>query len=180
MSVPISLIPLTCTQCSTAVPAAADQIAWACQQCGTGLLLDENQGLIPMTINYANNIPANASGRPFWVVSGQVQIDRSAFGVFGKKTGEAQSFWETPRQFYIPAYSASLDDLVDIGTGMLKHPADLSPGQAATFQPVTQRLEDIQALAEFIVVGYEALRKDKVKKIEFALKLETPELWILP
>jgi hypothetical protein len=34
-------------------------------------------------------------------------------------------------------------------------------------------------MAEFIVLGIEADRKDKVREIEFALQLSQPELWVL-
>jgi hypothetical protein len=41
-------------------------------------------------------------------------------------------------------------------------------------------LEDVSAAAEFIVMAIEAGRKDKLKELDFSLKLSTPVLWILP
>jgi len=38
----------------------------------------------------------------------------------------------------------------------------------------------MRPLAEFIVLGLEAARKDKLMSVEFGLDLESPELWILP
>lgn len=179
MSTPVSLIPLTCRQCSTPVPAALDEVAWVCAQCGTGLLLDENHGLTNLNVHYAAGIAPNVKGRPFWVARGTVALDRKAYNVFDKDK-EAQAFWSNPRQFFIPAYSAHLSEIIDTGIARLNTPPDLTAGPAVDFHPVTQRIEDIRALAEFIIVGYEALRKDDVEEINFKLTLEPPELWILP
>ena len=40
--------------------------------------------------------------------------------------------------------------------------------------------DDVLAAAEFIVIAIEAERKDKIKSIDFELKLSKPVLWILP
>ena len=53
----------------------------------------------------------------------------------------------------------------------------VSPGR---FLPVTTPPEDMQSLAEFLVVTLEAERRDALKEIGFNVKLEEPQLWILP
>jgi hypothetical protein len=35
-------------------------------------------------------------------------------------------------------------------------------------------------MVEFIIIGIEANRRDKIKEIQFNLNLSAPELWILP
>ncbi len=180
MSVPISLISLRCLQCETPVPAQVDEVAWVCEQCGTGLLLDEEDGLHRLEINTASGIKPNVKGRPFWVVSGSVTLDRDTYGSLGKQTGEALEFWSQPRLFFIPAYSCSIDELTELGIQMLTKPPELKPGSAADFLPVTLHKEDNMAYAEFIIMGVEAQRKDKVKEVAFTLQLEQPVLWILP
>jgi len=35
-------------------------------------------------------------------------------------------------------------------------------------------------MAEFIVMGIEAARKDNLKEMTFTLNLSSPELWIVP
>ena len=62
---------------------------------------------------------------------------------------------------------------------MVTKPAELKPGLAADFLPVIMHQEDIRAYAEFIIMGIEAQRKDKVKEVAFILQLEQPVLWIL-
>jgi len=56
----------------------------------------------------------------------------------------------------------------------------LSSGPATPFEAVTLKREDLSAAAEFIVMAIEAGRKDKIKRIDFELKLSKPVLWILP
>ena len=180
MSETISLVPLKCVQCSTPIPANPDEIAWACPQCGTGLLLDEEQGLKEFEIHYAENIKPTDKGHPCWVAQGKVEISRSTYGAFGKKDKEAQAFWAQPRLFFIPAFKADLDQIIMFGSIYLKQPPELAPGSPAPFLPVIQRKADLRALAEFIVIGTEAERRDDIKKINFSLELSEPALWVLP
>jgi hypothetical protein len=179
MSKAIELIPLLCTRCQTAVPAKLDEVAWVCAQCGQGLLLDEEKGAVPLAINFAAGIPANQKGWPFWVATGQVTVQqRSIFGG-GDQGRQAAEFWQPARRFFVPAFSSPLDQLITWGTTLLQKPPALQSGQAAGFAPVILHPEDIQPVAEFIVLGIEADRKDKIREINFTLQLSAPELWVL-
>jgi hypothetical protein len=180
MDQPVELIPLVCPQCSTPVPAEVDEVAWVCAQCGQGLSLDEEKGLVPLEVHYAAGIPANTRGKPFWIAEGQVSMQRDTYGSSGKDTKATQQFWSQPRRFFIPAFSAPLETLLGFGMQLLRQPPDLQAGSTAEFEPVILYLEDVKAAAEFIVVAIEAGRKDKVKQVEFTLQLSEPALWILP
>ena len=157
-----------------------DEVAWVCEQCGTGLLLNEEDGLHRLEIKTASGIKSNVKGRPFWVVQGSVTLDRDTYGILGKQTSESLQFWSQPRLFFIPAYSCSIDELTRLGIQMVTKPVELKPGLAADFHPVTLHQDDIRAYAEFIVMGIEAQRKDMVKEVAFTLQLEQPVLWVLP
>jgi hypothetical protein len=180
VTTPIELLALKCTQCSTPIPAQLDEVAWVCDQCGQGLQLDEEHGLRKLDVRFAEGIQPEKKGKPFWVVEGQVDLDRKTYGVFGKKTDEAEQYWSQARRFFIPAFDISLEDLIRIGTQMLNHHPALKPGQPAAFEPVTTSPRDVQYLTEFIVLAVEAERKDKIRTIEFSLEISTPQLWILP
>jgi len=180
MNTPIELVPLRCPGCQTPVPAQPDEFAWACQQCGQGIMLHDVDGLEPITIHYAEGIPAGQPGKPFWVAEGTVRLNRDAYGAFGKRTREAEDFWELPRRFFVPAASLPLEELLSAAVHLLKHPLNLTSGPAAPFAPVTLAVEDVKTLAEFVVMAVEAERKDKVKKVQFTLQLGAPELWVLP
>ena len=179
MDRPVELIPLLCLKCAAPLQAGTDEIAWACENCGQGQILDEEQGLIPLGIFFSAEIPLGTVGKPFWVTEGKANLQREAFGVFGKQTGEAERFWGQPRQFFIPAFSNSLESLIATGKRLLIDPPILQPGPPVQFEPVTLHKEDVLSAVEFIIVGIEAGRKDKVKKVDYSLDLTEPVLWIL-
>jgi hypothetical protein len=179
MSTLIELLPLVCTRCQTAIPAKPNEIAWVCQQCGQGLVFSEEKGAVPLVINFAAGISAGKAGVPFWVATGQVQVQRQIFGG-GDQARDAYLFWQAPHRFFIPAYDISIDQMVDLGTRLLQQNPALQAGSPSAFLPVTLNIEDVRPAAEFIVIGIEAARKDKIKEIQFTLNLSSPELWILP
>ena len=179
MSKLIELVPLVCTRCQTPVPAQTDEVAWVCSQCGQGLLLSEEKGTIPLAVNFSAGIPPGKPGHPFWVVTGQVSLQRRIFGG-GDQTQDAQQFWQSPRRFFVPAFTIQLDPLIETGTRLLQQPPALQPGSPAAFLPVTLHPEDVKPMVEFIIIGIEASRRDKIKEIQFNLNLSAPELWILP
>lgn len=180
MDKPVELIPLVCPQCSTPLPAESDEVAWVCSQCGRGWSLEEERGLAPLQVEYAAGIPANAVGKPYWMAEGQVSLQRLAYGSGQQQSQEAQEFWRLPRLFFIPAYTCSLEELLERGTRLLLQPPALQPGPPARFEPVTLAQEDLRATAEFIVMAIEAARKDKLKQVDFNLRLSSPALWVLP
>ena len=180
MDRPIELVPLVCIQCSTAIPAGVEEVAWVCAQCGQGMVLDEAHGLEALDIHYAADIPQNSTGKPYWVADGQVTLERVTYSSAGEHREAAEQFWGQARQFFVPAFQAPLESLLEVAKAMLLNPPRLSSGPATPFEAVTLKREDLSAAAEFIVMAIEAERKDKIKRIDFELKLSKPVLWILP
>ena len=179
MTPAIELVPLICCRCQTPVPAETDEIAWVCANCGQGLLLSETKGTQPLVVNYAAGLMADKKGRPFWVATGQVNLQRRLYGA-GDQSASAQAFWQSPHRFMVPAFALPLQTLVDVGSNLLLQSPILNPGTTAPFLPVTLATGDIQPMAEFIVMGIEAARKDNLKEMTFTLNLSSPELWIVP
>jgi hypothetical protein len=180
MDQPIALTPLVCLHCNTPIPADTDERAWVCAQCGQGMALDTQKGLTPIQVQYTEGIPPNTPGKPFWVTEGQVALERDVYRSSGKSAQEAEQFWSQSRRFVIPAYSTSQEDLLALAARFLLQPPALKPGSPVRFEPVTLSMEDIQPVAEFIVMAIEAGRKDMLKNIRFTLKLTLPTLWIMP
>jgi len=178
MDQPVSLVPLVCPQCATAVPAGLEERAWVCAQCGIGLVLDESQGLVPLTVHYSAQVKHGDIGKPFWTALGSLRLQREKFS--GNKDRDAERFWSQPRRFFVPAFECPLETQLSLGNQMLLQPPDLKEGPAAAYEPVTIGREDVKALAEFIAMTIEAGRDDKLKEVRFALDLAEPELWILP
>jgi predicted RNA-binding Zn-ribbon protein involved in translation (DUF1610 family) len=174
------LLPLQCIKCQTAIQAEPEEVAWLCANCGQGLLLDEKQasGLAALDIYFATGIQSGQRGRPFWVAQGLVSIQRQTYS--GDEGRQAQEFWKTPRTFFVPAFACSLDELIGLGMRLLKQPVTMMHAQPAAFLPVTLLLDDVRPMAEFIIMGIEAERRDMMKSAALQLSLAKPALWVLP
>jgi hypothetical protein len=179
MSMP-ALLPLQCIKCQAPIPAAVDEVAWVCTACGQAVLLDDTQprGLMPLELHYDASIRNGQAGRPFWVAQGAVTVSRQTYR--GNENRQAQEFWLQPHNFFVPAFDCSLDELVSLGMKLLRQPVVPLQGQAMPFLPVKLSVADIRSMAEFIIMGIEAERRDMIKSVQIQLKLETPILWILP
>lgn len=178
MAGPVELIPLVCIRCGTRLPAEPNEVAWVCPQCGQGQQIDAGRGLVALEVQYAAGIAPGAKGKPFWVARGQAAVQRHTYS--GNQDNEAQRFWAQAHTFYVPAFDTSLETLVTLGRQAIERPPVLQPGPAVPFEAVKFSVEDVQPLAEYIVIGLEADRKDKLKELNVRLTLETPTLWILP
>lgn len=175
-----ALLPLQCIKCQSPIPANVDEVAWVCATCGQAMLLDEDQpkGIAELPIHYDGSVGNGRSGRPFWVAQGVVTLQRNTYR--GDENRQAQEFWQKPHLFFVPAYACSLDELVSLGMKLLRQPITPKQGQPTPFAAVTLSRGDTRPMAEFIVMGIEAERKDMVKSVNIQLKLATPILWILP
>jgi hypothetical protein len=176
MNTSVELVLLKCPQCSTPVPAEEDEVAWVCQTCRLGLELTEN-GLAPLAVQWSARRAAGAAWLPFWVLSGTANFSlRESYGGQAKQN----PLWAAPRQFYVPAYPASLHELEVLGSELTKAQVPLEPGSAAgALQRCTLLREDAVRAAEFIVMTIEADRKDMVRSMRFALSVGSAELWLL-
>lgn len=175
----VELIPMVCLKCQQPVLAQPDEVVWICHNCGQGLVLSDEHGLNQQTIHFSSGILVNTQGKPVWVAAGSVTLQRQTFS--GDNSREMQQFWAQPRWFFIPAYNLALDQLVDAGLRFLKQPLPMQEsGAPVPFIPVTVHPEDIQPLAEFIILAVEAERRDELQTVSFSLQLGQPELWIFP
>jgi hypothetical protein len=162
------------------VPAEPDQVAWVCAQCGQGMSLDYATGLKSLQVYYTAGIKPGSMGKPYWVADGQVVIKRrESYGSAGQALQDAQRLWSRPQRFFLPAYASTLEVLLAQANALLIQPPALQTGPPAPFEPVVLAVEDIQQVAEFIVIAIEAGRKDKLKSVDFSLKLGEAALWIL-
>ena len=182
MSPAIELIPMQCVRCQNPLPAQPDEVFWVCASCGQAQLLSDERGLLPEGIHYAAGIPAAAGetkGKPIWVTQGQVTLSRQTYR--GDESRDMLQFWAQPRLFFIPAYGLPLDQMMDTCLRLLRQPVTLQEGPSpAPFYPVTIHPEDLQALAEYIVIDVEAERKDVLKELDFKVQLGKADLWIVP
>jgi len=179
MSQAVRLIPLLCTRCQAPVPANPDEVAWVCEQCGQGLLLNEASGLEPQELFFSAEIGQNKAGMPFWVARGQVTItSRQTYS--GNQSKAANEFWGKPHLFFAPAWKLSVEEIVKAGAALLRSPVGMQPGARTRLQPVVLQPRDLRPLAEFMVMSIEAERSDAMRELSFKLDLDRPQLWVLP
>jgi hypothetical protein len=170
---------LVCVQCGTAIPAEPHEAAWVCAQCGQGMALDPVKGLAALPVYYTGGIPSGGRGKPYWVADGRVTLRRETYRSNSHSSRESELFWSNVRRFFVPAYAADTETLLRTGVNYLTTPPMLQSGPPAPFEPVTLSIEDIQPVAEFIVMAVEAGRKDALKRAQFELQLSRPALWVL-
>ncbi len=180
MDRPVELIPLNCLRCSSPVPAEPDEAAWLCSQCGQGMLLDPNNGLLPLPFKFSRLLQPNGLGKPYWIAEGAVKLGRYSYGSADRSAREAEIFWSQLRLFFVPAFTSTLENLLNSAQHYLLNPPELVEGQSMPFEPVTLQLDDVRPAVEFVIMAVEAGRKDKLKHLEFNLDLSSPVLWILP
>jgi hypothetical protein len=176
---PVRLIPLLCVKCQYPLPAQPEEVAWTCDQCGQGLILDDTRGLRPLDVFFSRAVGQGKKGRPFWVSPGQVTItQRQTYK--GNESRAAEQFWAAQRLFYVPAWEAPLEEIVNTGIYLLRNPERMEPGSPSPFLPAVILPGDMQALCEFMITSIEADRRDALKRVDFTLQLQNPQLWILP
>jgi hypothetical protein len=172
-----ALVGLQCVRCNTPVPAEPDEVAWVCQNCGQGLLLDEDVGLQAIEIHAAAGTAEAKSAKAFWVASGRVRFTRrESYGA----DSPPDARWQQPARFVLPAFSTTVEQAVALGVGFVMRPVKLEPGPAQPVRGVTVLPAQIASLARFVVLTIEANRSDKLEAIDFTLELEPAELWCLP
>ncbi len=178
MSATVELVPLLCSRCNTAVPAAPDEVAWVCANCGQGLLLDDEKGIRPLEVRFARpGAEAGLLWKPFWVAVGRVMFELRQ--TYGRDRGPDE-MWASPQTFVIPAFECSLEEAAEWGLGFLRNPPNLVPGENGKLERATLGAEEARTLAEFVVLTVEAGGRDQLKAVSFTLDLEAPVLWALP
>lgn len=179
MTSPARLIPLLCPHCQTPVSAQPDEVAWVCNNCQKGLLLDESKGAVPLNVFFHASLAPGKKGAPFWVTRGRVAFQQRET-YHGNETKAMSAFWAEPRLFFIPAYALPLEDAVALGVKFLHQPIKMEIGKPAPFLPIVVSQQDVYPMAEFIVMSVEAERKDALRQLTFTLTLEPIQCWILP
>ena len=179
MSLSVALTPLNCLACKTPIPAASDEVAWVCVQCGAGTILTGEDSLAPLQLRYSAAIAEGQIGRPFWVVD--VEVDMSVRrSTEGDTLPEGPQPWEKKRTFFLPAYASSLMSRLSEAKSALYQPPPLAEGSRTAFQPIVLSREDIGSYIEFTIISIESEREDKLIRLDFQTHLGEPELWVLP
>lgn len=176
----VELVALKCVKCETMIQANEEEVAWTCPQCRQGNLLAPT-GLLPLPVHWGGSRPGSVQLRwlPFWVFTAVVNVTgRQTYG--GNQ--QPDKLWSQPRRFYLPAFTATLEQMERLGADLTKAQPALTAGPAAgSLADCTLPPDDAISAAEFVVITIEADRRDKLREIHFAINTQdNPELWLLP
>src|SRR5512143_1232255 len=175
----VELRLLKCLRCGALVPAQEEEVAWVCAQCGQGLQLAP-EGVAPLTVKWAAGRAGAASlhWAPFWIFVGTVTFS-SRESYSGSRPPE--KLWGSPVRFFVPAFAATLRQTQELGANLTRRQLKLAAGPAqGAVTGCTLSLDDAHQAADFIVLTIEADQSDKLKHVDFSVKLDQPELWLLP
>jgi hypothetical protein len=183
----VRLIALKCPQCSFALPAEPDEVAFACPQCGQVARL-EGDGVVAQAAQWATPRAGATPERwlPFWAFPGRVQVTRretQGFSLGGVLQGGEDPLWATARRLWVPAFALKLDHAQQWALSLTRAQPAFVAGPAPSGAPLhgcVVTLDAARRLAEFVVLSVEAARSDMLKDIAFQLPSEQPEFWLLP
>ena len=175
----VELRLLKCLRCGALVPAQEDEVAWVCAHCGQGLQLAP-EGVAPLTVKWAAGRARVASlhWAPFWVFVGTVTFS-SRESYSGSRPPE--KLWRSPVRFFVPAFTATLRQMQELGADLTRRQVQLAAGPAqGALAGCTLSLDDACQAADFIVLTIEADQSDKLMYVRFSVNPAQPELWLLP
>ncbi len=179
MSQSISLIPMLCPNCGFPIQSQVDEIAWICNQCHEGILLNSENQLTLSKIQFQQSGHDLKEGFPYWVTTVKVSLNRETLR--GNLSDEMLQFWQYPRTIFVPAFEMGLEELLKRAETLIKNPPTLFPGPVIpSFKPIICSPFDLRPYIEFLIMQIESGRQDDLKQLTFELQLDEPSLWIFP
>lgn len=183
-----ALKPLHCPNCQTPLPAREGEATYLCQGCGWGLELVE-EGLRRIEVAFTESLLHPrievAQHLPFWVFEATVQVEKRKAvekHLLGKEKASTDhgQFWQAPRQIYVPAFDAPLEDLKAWGMDLTRMQLDLSPGDSERLEGCVYTEAEARELAELIFLAIEFDKPDVMQEIDYTLTLTLPRLVVIP
>ncbi len=180
----VRLIPLRCPQCSFALAAANDEVAFGCPQCGHVVRLEgETLAAQPAFWGVPRPGPAPASWLPFWSFPGRTVIGRRETQGWNLAGGGPDPLWQQAQRLWVPGFALPIDLAKGWGMSLTRSQPRFQTGAAPSgvaLRGCVVDLADARKLAEFVVLSIEAERPDMLKDIAVVLPDGQPELWMLP
>ncbi len=178
------MIQLSCESCGSLLDSEENEIAFVCQNCGQGYLIDEGH-LRKIDVMFASP-SLEEPGReirfyPFWLLSARVNIaNRSSKGaILGMSSSDRgiQTF-----DFYIPAFELPLESLRPLALALTRSnmQLDLAEGEGKALRDCVRSEEFAKGLADFIFLSMEAEKSDKMRSIDYDIEFQESRLVALP
>ena len=181
----MKLLLLRCPQCQSPLEPEHLDVVVGCKQCLTAVAVDE-AGVRLVRVSYAatrRDLDEVGQWVPFWVFNGRIHITkRDTQGGSSSAQRDAEQFWGSHRRLYVPAWDLPMPLAREIGQTFTQGQTHLQaipqPNEAYLVSAVVTP-EDALKLLEFIVLSIEAQRDDWLKKLQFHIEADAPELWAL-
>lgn len=181
----MKLVALRCPNCSSPLLVGNDDVVVACNNCPTMAAISPN-GAVKMAISFVAARSEHLTEKewvPFWVFNGRVNIKQRTLQGSRSDEADTERLWGVPRSLYVPAWELSMEVAQNVGSQMIQQQPKLQQverPEGAQFISAVVTPDDARKLLEFIVLAIEARRKDQLKRLEFDLEVDEPQLMALP
>lgn len=175
---------IKCKNCGSGLVVEVNDYVTYCGSCGSGFEIINGE-LQPIEINFASTaIPGTSKiiYKPFWLIKSKVEIiERKAEGGFLKNIFGGSDKSSGDIAFYIPAFYCSLDNMKNIATVFTQKNPVASPQKYNTkLTGFAYGKEDAKKLAEFLLISFEAEKKDTMKTFKYNIIYNSFEILGIP
>lgn len=173
-----------CKNCGSGLVVEVNDNITYCSSCGSGFEIVEGE-LQPIEINFLNPAireEANLIFKPFWFIKSHVEIleRTSKGGIFQKMFGkENENSFDL--NFYIPAFYCSLETMKNLAKLFTAKNPVASPQKFNTrLTGFIYGKEDAKKLCEFILISFEAEKKDIMQTFRYNITFNNFEILGIP
>ncbi len=181
----MKLLALKCPVCGQRLAPKSDRVlVMECGQCDTAVSINPDTSISETTVQYAQAREEADVWLPMWVFDARVNItSRRTRKRDGRSEKASQELWGTARQLFVPAWTLNMQTARQLGTKLIENQPQLQAADKPNGVHMTEMVvqeEDAFKLLEFIILSIEAERKDWLTDLEFDIKTNATNLWVIP
>ena len=173
-----------CKNCGSGLSVELNDNITYCTSCGSGFEILEdvaspiNVGFIPPAIREE----AEIIYKPFWLVNAHINIlERTSTGGALTKMFGSENENSFDMKFYIPAFYCNLDSMKGLAQVFTAKNPGASPQKYNTkLTGFAYGKDDAKKLCEFILISYEAEKKDTMKTFRYNITFNSFEILGVP
>lgn len=175
---------VNCKNCGSGLVVEVNDNIVYCSSCGSGFEIIGDE-MIPVEINFANPAfrdNAETVYKPFWYIKSHVDIlERTSSGGFLSKVFGAKNENSFDIKFYIPAFYCTIESMKALSQAFTaKNPVASPQKYNVKLTGFAYGKEDAKKLCEFILISFEAEKKDTVKTFKYQINYESFEILGIP
>jgi len=175
---------INCKNCGSGLVVEVNDNITYCSSCGSGFEIIGDE-MHPIEINFVNPaIRENAEVvyKPFWYIKTHVDIiERTSSGGLMSKLFGAKNENSFDLTFYIPAFYIPIEITKNLAQAFTaKNPAASPQKYNVKLTGFAYGKEDAKKLCEFILISFEAEKKDVVKTFRYNINYLSYEILGVP